>query len=82
MTLFYDNTLSFGTFLIIAITQGCSTWTKIKCAYVVAKCASSCLDLDALDCINCVGDSYSTCKDCFKRQQQIEKQEVVGAKRQ
>ena len=49
--------------------QGCSTWTKIKCTLVVAKCASSCLNLNAAECVSCAGNSYRTCKDCFPRQE-------------
>ena len=33
---------------------------------MVTKFAKSCYNLDTLECIECAGDLYRTCKDCFK----------------
>ena len=54
--------------------QGCGTWTWLKCAFVVGKCAASCYKINVPECIDCVGSSYSTCKDCFSRQELLQMQ--------
>ena len=51
----YMNILLISCGHTVQGTMHCS-----KCAYVVAKCASSFLNVDALDCISCVGDSYTS----------------------
>ena len=66
--------INLYSFYNVAVAQGCSWSTKLKCAAVVASCVSPCRNLEASDCISCLGDSYDTCKDCFKRLQQTQEQ--------
>ena len=47
----------------------------LECAGVMAECAAVCaLDIDDPDCIECMGDLYDECKDCFSTMEAIEKQ--------
>ena len=50
-------------------------WQMLECAGVMAECAAVCaLDIDNPDCIECMGDLYDECKDCFSTIEAIEKQ--------
>ena len=61
--------------LCIALVQGCDMWQMIECAGVIAECAAVCaLGIDDPDCIECMGDLYDTCKDCFSTMEATEKQ--------
>ena len=59
----------------ITLLQGCGVGQMFKCAEVLAKCGGVCFgDINAPACIECLGDLYYTCKDCFSTMEAIEKQ--------
>ena len=59
----------------ITLVQGCDVWQMFECAGVLAECAAVCaFGIDDPDCIECMGDLYDTCKDCFNTMEAIEKQ--------
>ena len=58
------------------LVQGCSVWQEFECAGVLVACAAVCAfgEIDEPDCIECMGDLYDECKDCFNTLEAIEKQ--------
>ena len=58
------------------VVQGCDVWQMFECAGVLVECAAVCAfgEIDDPDCIECMGDLYDTCKDCFSTMEAIEKQ--------
>ena len=59
-----------------ALVQSCNFWQELECAGVLVACAAVCAfgEIDEPDCIECMGDLYDTCKDCFNTLEAIEKQ--------
>ncbi len=45
--------------------SGCSAWDWIKCGAIVAACAAACVITEGEACIECMGPSYESCKDCL-----------------
>lgn len=44
---------------------GCSFWDGVECAEVITLCSAACVITEGEACIECMGPSYDTCKDCF-----------------
>ena len=57
---------------VLYLAQGCSFWTGLECARVVFLCGHKCVSINVAGCINCAGNSYSKCKDCFSRQEELQ----------
>uniref|UniRef100_A0A7M5V7Z0 Uncharacterized protein n=1 Tax=Clytia hemisphaerica TaxID=252671 RepID=A0A7M5V7Z0_9CNID len=43
----------------------CDTADWFKCAGIVAECAQPCIDLNAAECVHCMGELYDICKKCY-----------------
>ena len=58
------------------LVQDCNFWQRLECAGVLVACAAVCAfgEIDEPDCIECMGDLYDTCKDCFNTLEATEKQ--------
>ena len=66
---------AISIYACITLVQGCDVWQMFECAGVLVECAAVCASgIDDPDCIECMGDLYDTCKDCFSTMEATEKQ--------
>jgi polyferredoxin len=45
--------------------QGCPWYDWLKCGAIVLACAAACVITDGEACIECMGPSYDSCKECL-----------------
>lgn len=60
-------TIIFTIPIALCLGHACSTWTKIKCAATVVRCAVTCKEngITSQQCISCFGGLYDECKSCL-----------------
>jgi hypothetical protein len=47
------------------LPSGCSVGSWFECAGLAVACAAACVVTEGEACIECLGPSYDTCKNCF-----------------
>merc|ERR1711872_427903 len=49
---------------ICVLPGSCSFFAKLRCAFVLGKCAAACISTMGASCIICMGSSWLSCHNC------------------